>query len=94
MPASRSGRAKAKDAAGAARAWRPTAALVRSMSDRKREARAEAVAEQAAAEGEEAAPSAELSAVRESVMSLRRPEGLEELWESPCRGALEAVKEL
>ena len=52
------------------------------MSDREREARAEAEAEQgAAAEREEAALSAELSAVRESVMSLRRPEGLEELCE-------------
>ena len=47
------------------------------MSDREREARAAAEAEQAAAERQEAA----LSAVRESVMSLRRPEGLEELCE-------------
>ena len=55
------------------------------MSDREREARAEAEAEQAAMEREDAAlsaeVSAELSAVRESVMSLRRPEGLEELCE-------------
>ena len=52
------------------------------MSDREREeARAAAEAEQAAAEREEATLSAELSAVRESVMSLRRPEGLEELCE-------------
>ena len=48
------------------------------MSDREREARAAAEAEQAAAERQEVA---ELSAVRESVMSLRRPEGLEELCE-------------
>ena len=61
-----------------ARAALAAAALVRSMSDREREARAAAEAEQAAAERQEVA---ELSAVRESVMSLRRPEGLEELCE-------------